>query len=197
VTAGVVRSILDAAFLLAMAGWLGSLLFVSFGVVPVLRRHRGDRPGPEFWPALLGRLYLWGATCGAIALPASLGAPLAFPTEYRGPWVGVEAVLLIAATLAMLYGSNSLVPKFPREAQAGPDRTDALLTRCIRLNAGVVLLGSALLVAFAFRPAPRTAGIIEPTPQERARRAYEAEAAGKASRRPGIFPPSTEPAELP
>jgi hypothetical protein len=196
VSANLVRATLDSAFLLALSVWVGSLLFVSLGVlVPLLRGGSDSGSTLPMARAWLSRLYLWGTTCGAIALPASLGAPLSFPGEFRSPWVALEAVLLIGGTLAMLHGSNSLVPGLDRARRAGPEaapEASRVLARCIRLNLAVAALGSLLLVAFAFRPPPRTAGIIEPTPQERTRRALEAAARGPTV---GGSPPANPPAE--
>ena len=48
-------------------------------------------------------------------------------------------------------------------------RFEQLQRRATGLNLLVVLIGLSLLVAFASRPAPKTAGIVEMTPQERAR----------------------------
>jgi hypothetical protein len=183
-----VKAVLDAAFLLAMSGWVGSLLFVTSAVL-LPARAPGD-PEVAGRPALAGllrRLYAWGATCGAIALPASLGAPLAFP-EYRSPWVGAEALLIIAATLAMFYGGNSLVPALERatvDPAGDPRRAAGRIGRAAGINLAVAAIGAVLVVAFVLRPAPATSGIVEPTPRERARRAFEAaERAGRGGQWP-------------
>ncbi len=129
---------------------------------------RPRRPGS--CGTLFPRYYAWGATCGAIALPAFLGAPLSYP-EYRGAAVGVQAFLILAAILVMLYCGNSLTPAINAARDAGPEqsgRFDRLHRRSVRLNAAVMLVLIGLIVAFAFRPPPVTSGIIEPTPQERA-----------------------------
>jgi hypothetical protein len=152
VSATLVRSILDAAFLTALAVWTGSTLFLVAGAIPLVRDdHRLLR-------RFLARYYSWGVTCGAIALPSAVGAPLSFP-EYRGPWSGVQALLVVAGILTMLDGANRRVPD-ERLAQATTGRATIVLA-----------LNLILLVAFAFRPPPRTAGIIEPTPQQRVPRA--------------------------
>lgn len=175
--APLVRAIFDASYLLAMASWVGSVLFFSFGVVPMFVRVLDPDSAFRLTRALAPRYFAWGATCGAIALPASLGAPLSFP-EYRGAWVAVQAGLILMCTLVMLYEGQSLEPAIRAAREAGPGgqvRLDRLHRRSLQLNVVVMLTLMGLLVAFAFRPAPRTAGILEPSPRERAAQAFEAD----------------------
>ena len=115
--------------------------------------------------------YLWGAISGSLALPAFVAGPLCFH-EYRGIRVAVQAMAILACILIMLYGANSLVPEINRARDAGAsghDRFVRLHHRSVWLNSLVLLVGLMLLVAFAARPIPRTAGILELTPGERAR----------------------------
>jgi hypothetical protein len=156
---------------------VGSILFVSFGVAPLIFRVLDAEPAARFVRALFPRYYAWGAISGAIALPAFLGVPLSFP-EYRGPMVAVQALLIVAGILIMLYAGNSLTPAINAARDAGPaesPRFERLHRRSVVLNGLVMLLGVGLLIAFATRPAPRTSGILEMTPDERAR--YDAEIA--------------------
>ncbi len=100
---------------------------------------------------------------GAIALPSFLGGPLSFP-EYRGPWVAVQAGLIVFGILLMFYGGNTLTPAINAARDAGPagaDRFHRLHRRSVRLNALMLVIGVALVVAHAARPAPRTSGIRE------------------------------------
>jgi hypothetical protein len=113
--------------------------------------------------------YVWGTISGAIALPAYVAVPLSFP-EYRGPMVGVQALLILAGILIMLYAGNSLTPAINAARDAGPEaqgRFERLHRRAVRLNGVVLVLGIGLLIGYATRPAPRTAGILEMTPAER------------------------------
>lgn len=165
----------DAVYLLAMTAMVGGILFFSFAVAPVIFRVLGEELGGRFVRALFPRYYQWGAISGAIALPAYVAGPLCFP-EYRGIAVGLQSAALLACTLVMLYGGNSLVPRINRARDQGPaghDRFVRLHRRSVRLNALVLVLGIALLVAFATRPVPRTEGIVELSPTDRARREYE------------------------
>ncbi len=176
-TARSLLALFDSAYVLALAAWVGSILFVSFVVAPIVFRVLGAEAGGRFVRALFPRYYAWGATAGAIALPAYLGVPLSYP-EYRGPLVAVQAGAIVAGILIMLYAGNSLTPAINAARDAGPPqqaRFDRLHRRSVRLNALALALGIGLLIAFANRPAPRTSGIVEPSPVERARAAYERE----------------------
>ena len=164
--------VFDTIYLLALTAWVGSILFVSFGVAPIIFDVLGAESGGRFVRALFPRYYLWGAICGAIALPSLVAVPLAFP-ELRGPWVGIQALVIIAATLITLYAGNVLTPQINQASDAGPDhraRFGQLHKRSVRLNALVLVLGLGLLVGFAARARPKSDGIIELTPVERALR---------------------------
>jgi hypothetical protein len=183
--------IFDSVYVLALATWFGSLLFYSFGIAPVVSRIVVTDAGARLARALLPRFYTWGVISGSISLPAYLGVPLSYE-EYRGPVVAVQAGLILAATLLMLYGANSLTPAFGAACAAGPEaaaRVERLHRRSIGLNVVALALVAILLVSFANRPAPRTAGIVEPTPLERARAQYE-----RLRRAPSSRPQSPSPA---
>jgi hypothetical protein len=175
VTARWLMVLFDSVYLIALSVWVGSILFFSFGVAPVIFKVLGAEAGARFVRALFPRYYLWGSIAGAIALPAAMAVPLAVP-ELRGPWVGLQAMGLLAGTLIMLYAGNSLTPAINTARDAGPAgkaRFDQLHRRSVRLNALVLVLGLILLVGFTVRPRPSTTGIIEPTPVERTLRELE------------------------
>ena len=71
----------------------------------------------------------------------------------------------------MLYGGKLAFDSRPSTRPATPatdgasTRFAALHRRAVVLNGIALVIGIGLLVAFANRPAPRTAGIVEPTPQ--------------------------------
>jgi hypothetical protein len=171
VSARTLLAVFDSVYLVALTAWVGSILFFSFGVAPILFPVLGAESGGKFVRALFPRYYLWGAICGAVALPAFVAGPLCFP-EYRGPRVGVQALALLGCTLIMLYAGNALVPQINRardEGPAGHERFVRLHRRSVGLNALVLVVGLGLLVAFASRSGPRTSGIQELTPAQRAR----------------------------
>jgi hypothetical protein len=178
-------ALFDSVYVLALAAMVGGIVFFSFIVAPLIFRVLGPESGGRFVRALFPRYYLWNAILGAIALPAFIAGPLCFP-EYRGFQVGVQAAILLGCTLIMLYGGNSLVPQINQARDAGPpfhERFERLHRRSVILNAVTMVGGIGLLVAFACRPAPRTSGIIELSPIQRAR--VEAENRESLARPPG------------
>jgi hypothetical protein len=165
----------DSVYATALAAWVGSILCFSSGVAPIIFRVLGADAGGKFVRALFPRYYLWGAICGAQALPACMAVALCYP-EYRGTRVGVQALAIIAGIMIMLYAGNSLTPAINAARDSGPagqQRFERLHRRAVRLNAAALVIVLGLLIAFAMRPAPRTSGIVEMTPDERAR--YDAE----------------------
>lgn len=170
-TARSLLALFDSVYVLALTAWVGSVFYFSFGLAPILFKEPGAEWGGRFLKSLLPRFYAWGTSWGAIALPSLMGVPLSFP-EFRGPLVALQALSILAGILVMLYGGNTLTPALnaAREAlPAGKERLDRLQRRAVWLNHAVLVLGAGLIVAFANRPAPRTLGIVEMTPRERAR----------------------------
>ena len=92
------------------------VLFVGSGAI--IFGVLGEQAGAKFVQALFPRFYLWGAIAGAIALPAFVAGPLCYH-EFRGPMVGVQAMVILAGILCMLYGANSLTPAINQRATPG------------------------------------------------------------------------------
>lgn len=156
----------DAVYLIAMTAWVGAMLFVTFCVSPLIVQVLDAPAASRFLRALFPRYYAWGATAGAVALAALVCGALSYP-EYRGRATAIQSLLLLAGTLAMLYGGNTLTPALDAARDTGPSgaaRLERLRRRCVRLNGLVLAIGLVLLVAFAARPAPTTSGIVEPAP---------------------------------
>jgi uncharacterized membrane protein len=163
--------VFDPVYVIALTAWVGSTLFFSFGVAPLIFTALSPEAGGKFVRALFRRYYTWGTIAGATALPAYVAVPLCYP-EYRGAIVGIQAMIILGSTLIMLYTGNSLTPAINAARDAGPEgheRLERLHRRSVRLNGLVLLGGLGLLVAFANRPATRTSGITELSPSERAR----------------------------
>jgi Domain of unknown function (DUF4149) len=164
-------SLFDSVYLVALTAWVGSILFFSFGVAPIIFGVLGEQTGGKFVRALFPRYYLWGAIAGAIALPAFVARPLCYH-EFRGPLVGVQAMVILAGILSMLYGGNSLTPAINEARDAGASgqkRFEQLHRRAVRLNGLVLVVGLGLLVAFATRRAPVSSGLNELTPAAQVR----------------------------
>ena len=169
-TARPLLAIFDSVYLVALTSLVGSILFFSFGVAPIIFNVLGAESGGKFVRALFPRYYAWGVICCAVALPALVCGPLSFP-ELRGPMVGVQAGLIALCLGTLLYCGNTLTPLINAARDEGPAsaaRFDRLHKRSVRLNGVVLLLGLALLVGFAVRRGPTTNGIEEPSPEDRA-----------------------------
>ena len=164
-------TLFDSVYLAALSVWIGGAFFFMVGVGPLLFKMAGAESGLKLIRAIVPRYFLGGAIAGAVALPAFVAGPLCY-REYRGAMVGVQALVIIFGILLMLYGANSLAPAIGEAPGAGGSRSgrfEQLQRRSAGLNLLVVLIGLSLLVTFASRPAPKTSGIVEMTPQERAR----------------------------
>ena len=168
-------AIFDSIYVFALTAWVGSILFLSFAVAPIIFRVLDKESGARFVRALFPRYYAWGVVSSAVALPCLVCGSLSFP-ELRGPMVGVQAALIAAGLGIMLYCGNTLTPAINQARDEGPgsaDRFERLHKRSVILNAVALLIGTVLLVAFATRRPPRTSGSEDRRPRERA------EAAGR------------------
>ena len=170
-SAHLLMALFDSIYVVALAGWIGSALFLSSGVIPLIFNHLDAEQADELVGTFVPRYCAGGAICGALALSSMVAVPLCYP-EYRGAKVGVQAVAVIACILITLYVGNSLTSALGKAQRdwvivAGASCA-AFSSRC-SLSAVVLITASGLLVAFATREAPKTSGIVELTPQERAR----------------------------
>jgi Domain of unknown function (DUF4149) len=162
-------ALFDTLYLVALSALIGSSLFLVFGLKPFIFEVLEKEAAARLWRGILPRFYVWGATAGAIALAALVCGSLSVP-ELRGYRVAAQAGLLLASTLLMLYGGNSLTPAMNVACNHGPSgrpQLERLLRRSGELNLIVVVCGLLLLGGFATRPAPTTVGIVEPSPVER------------------------------
>lgn len=190
VNASGLKVLFDFVFLLAMSAWVGGTLFAALVAGPLVGGLLSQELLRPLARPVVTRFFQWVALSAALALPARVAVPLAFP-ELRGPRVGVEALVVIASALAMLYTGNVLVPRAldAREAgEAGSRTFRRLYRRAVGLTVAVLVAGMLLLAAYVIRPAPTSAGIVEPGPVERARLEEE------ALRRKGAVAPLPEPA---
>src|SRR5437763_326063 len=96
VNARTLLALFDTIYLIALTAWVGSVLFFTFGVAPIIFRSLGADAGGKFVRALFPRYYAWGYTSGVVALAAGVLGPLGVP-ELRGPRVAVQAALIIGS----------------------------------------------------------------------------------------------------
>jgi uncharacterized membrane protein len=171
VTSRHLLTLFDTVYLAALSVWIGGAVFMVFGLNPILLKTIGSESASKLIRAIYPRYYVGAAIAGAVALPAFVAGPLCY-REYRGAMVAVQAMVIIFGILLMLYGANSLTPaigKSPANTAPGENRVEQWRRLATGLNLLLALVALLLLVAHVIRPAPRTSGIIEMTPQERAR----------------------------
>jgi hypothetical protein len=164
-------ALFDSIYVIALAVWIGSALFLSLEVIPLIARQLRADEGSTMIGALLPRYCVWGAVCGALALPSMVAVPLCYP-EYRGTQVGVQALAIILCIMITLFVGSSLARAAKELRALGLARQERLspaYRRALSLNAVVAVTGVGLLIAFATRAAPKTSGIVELNPEERAR----------------------------
>ena len=170
-TARHLLALFDSIYLSALAVWIGGAVFMVFGLNPILLKTIGSESASKFIRAIYPRYYLGGAIAGAVALPAFVAGPLCY-REYRGAMVGAQALAIIFGIFLMLYGANSLTPAMGSahdNGSPGPTRLESWQRLATGLNLLLIALALLLLVTLVIRPAPKTSGIIEMSPQERAR----------------------------
>lgn len=189
--------VFDAAVTIALGAWLGTLAFFTFGVVPIIFKALDGPNAARFVRAIFPVYYNWGVGCTTVALPALVCRALSFP-EFRGWALGVQAAILLACLLAQLYCGQSLTPAINAARDAGPEQDAAfrrLHSRSVAINWLMLLAALGLAIGFASRPAPKSAGIDEYTPQERARYDLEYQlqlTTPKAKKGEPVAPPATE-----
>ena len=76
-------ALFDSIYVVALAGWIGSRLFLSSGVIPLIFNHLDAAQADELLGTFVPRYCGSGAICGALALSSMVAVPLCYP-EYRG-----------------------------------------------------------------------------------------------------------------
>jgi uncharacterized membrane protein len=82
-------TLFDSIYLAALAVWIGSAVFIVFGLNPILLKAIGSESASRLIRAIYPRYYVGGAIAGAVALPAFVAGPLCY-SEYRGAMVAVQ-----------------------------------------------------------------------------------------------------------
>jgi len=141
---------------LALAIWLGGMIFMTFVVAPALFRRLGPEDGGRATRAIFPGYYRLGATCGGVLVASlALGALLAPEPHARR---GLEAILASAMLALTLYSWRVLSPrvelarlKTHRKDPTDPSNLERryfrrLHARSMRINGAVLLLGLITLM---------------------------------------------------
>lgn len=160
----------DFFYATSIVGWLGAILFFSFGVAPIIFAVLDAESAAKFVRRLFPRYYLWIAIASVISLASFTSRPLVYP-ELRAWGNLIVQGLLLAVILISLYSGNSLTPAINNARDAGEPqkaRFDALHKRSVRLNVAMLAIGIYCVFAFETRSAPQTAGIVELSVEDKA-----------------------------
>lgn len=147
---------------LALALWVGAVVFFSFVTAPSLFAALPRDMAARATAAIFPRYYVLGWTCGGVAIGALiLQAILGGGLDRRS----VTLLVLLATMLgAGLYAGRVILPRASeaRRVQADPSlsadhaaakaRFDRLHRRSVTLNGTVLLLGIGALVIAALPP---------------------------------------------
>ena len=153
--------------LVAIAIWVGAVVFFSFVTAPALFAALPRDMAGRATAAIFPRYYLLGWICGSVALTSALLQVLLQGVAERRLLAGL---LLLAAMLgASLYAGRGILPRAAaaRLVQADPVRAsehaeakalfDRLHRQSVMLNGAVLLMGLGALVVAALparSPAP-------------------------------------------
>jgi hypothetical protein len=145
-----VDTVLNAVILVAIAVWVGSEVFFSLIVAPVLFRVLSQYNAGRVICALFPQYYLIGIVCGLIAISSLIGLAI-----WRSMWsntVTLELLLLSIMVLITIYARQSLLPRINLAREAGEaekGRFRRLHWESVILNAVVLVLGLSALVLLA------------------------------------------------
>jgi hypothetical protein len=120
--------------------WLGSIVFFSFFLAPVLFRVLEAADAARVVRAVFPRYYLLGIVCGLILCSLLILR-----------WDGPRLAAVISMTLIDVYCRQALTPRINKARDAGPTRQtefDRMHRLSVQLN-GVVMLGLVGFFALA------------------------------------------------
>lgn len=131
---------------IAIAVWVGAIVFQSTIVAPTVFRHLDQAAARRFLRALFPRMYRLGLMCGAILLSSLAIAGIS------SHWP-VKLVLLLGASMLMILLEGSalwLVPRINRARDAGSEgerRFKALHRVSVLLSLLVLVIGITVLAS--------------------------------------------------
>jgi uncharacterized membrane protein len=149
-------------YLLTLAVWIGSIVFLSLIVAPTVFRQLSSGDAAKFMRALFPRYYLLGIVCAATGIvfvalliaegqfarvPAIVSLLLLFGMALVNGWLR----FVVAPRLNLLRQQRDAATEAEQKADAAQEKEwrklHALSVRC---NVGVLAAGCALLALFVF-----------------------------------------------
>lgn len=154
--------VLIFVYLLAIACWLGSVVFFSFFVAPVVFTVLARPDAGKVVSVIFPRYYILGYIAGGIALTIAIYM-LAGNRGARGWWLGAVIAIGIAFGCTLYAGAVvrprvDAIRSVSEETNPDPARKaefDGLHHLSVMLNGAVLLLDLAALFATAAALAPR------------------------------------------
>ncbi len=140
--------VLRAVYLLALAVWVGTLVFFSFAATPAIFTTLPREEAARAVAALFPVYYVTGWVAGGLALAATLG--LAALTRAFGPLPRWRAAVLVLMLALSAYAGLVVLPEVRAARLAGDTAArDAGHRLSLLLNLTVVLAGLGLTVLSA------------------------------------------------
>src|SRR6266705_1455149 len=137
---GVVRSLA----VIAIAGWLGIMAFVSFGVAPRIFRALDRAVAGEAVAAILPRYYDWELVLCGVALAGCVFQVLAGREGWLRPLIGAALCGLMCGLLA--WASTVALPRAEAARRARDDAAFARAHRAsVRVNSATMVTAAAFL----------------------------------------------------
>ena len=131
--------------MIAIAGWLGIMAFVSFGVAPRIFRALDRAVAGEAVAAILPRYYDWGLVLCGVALAGCVFQVLSGREGWLRPLIGAAPCSLMCGLLA--WASTVVLPRAETARSARDDEAFARAHRAsVQLNTATMLTGAMLLV---------------------------------------------------
>lgn len=142
-------TMVNLVLILALGIWIGSIVFFSFGVAPVLFRVLSPTDAGKVVRAVFPVYYLIGIVCGVVAV-----ITLLVLSRQAGwsPAVLLPVGLLLVMVVINLYARQSLMPRINAARDAGEaqqERFDRLHRQSVILNGIVLVLGLIVMALIA------------------------------------------------
>ena len=150
-------AVFDSVYILALTAWVGSILFLSFGVAPIIFSTLGEEAGGKFVRAPLPTILRLGCDIRGDRLAGLYVRAPELPgvswADGRGPGAGAAGRHADHALRGELAdpGDQCRARRRPRRSGA---RFARLHRRSVRLNVVALGIGVGLLLAFVNRPRP-------------------------------------------
>jgi uncharacterized membrane protein len=141
---------------MALVVWLGTIIFFSFGVAPVVFTALPVETAGEAVGAIFPRYYGFGLSAGGVLVLSAFGLGLAADAGRRWFTIGSLGAIMFAMTLyaAIVLQPRASALRQALHAQAAPppgtqEEFDLVHRAAVGLNVGTLILGLGVVGATA------------------------------------------------